>query len=96
MATDRGRLLGTYVDETLGEAVRVRAFEERCSKGEVLRRALRAYLGLASTAPGARATPDDPRGHAVRGQPPKTRTDHPRRPTGRTGAKRRAQESETP
>ncbi len=54
MATDRGKLLGTYVDEAFAEAVRVRAFEERCSKGEILRRALRAYLGLATETTGTR------------------------------------------
>ncbi len=39
------RLLGAYVSEDLYEAVRVRAFEERCPLSEVVRRALRAYVG---------------------------------------------------
>ena len=70
MAMDRGKLLGTYVDEAFAEAVRVRAFEERCSKGEILRRALRAYLGLTKTAKGSRRKGEGP---LARSRPPATR-----------------------
>jgi hypothetical protein len=52
MAKDRGKLIGMYVKEEIAEAVRKRAFDERCSKAEVLRRALKAYLGPTRAAPG--------------------------------------------
>ncbi len=73
MATDRGKLIGTYVDEELAEAVRVRAFEERCSKGEVIRRAVRAYLELSSPAKGSSRKQEGGRGRLARGRPPATR-----------------------
>jgi len=43
------KLLGAYVEEDLYEEVRARAFEERCPLSEVVRRALRAYVGQAKT-----------------------------------------------
>ena len=73
MTTDRGKLLGTYVDEAFAEAVRVRAFQERCSKGEILRRALRAYLGLAQPARGSRGSEEAPREYPTRLQPVRTK-----------------------
>ena len=36
----------TYVHQDEAEALAARAEHERCSKAEILRRALRAYLGL--------------------------------------------------
>lgn len=38
------KLLGLFVEPSLYERLRVRAFEERCSVSEVVRRALTAYL----------------------------------------------------
>ncbi len=67
MTSDRGKMIGTYVNEAIAEAVRVRAFEERCSKGEILRRALRAYLDSPPTATGA---PKQGGGRGARRRPP--------------------------
>ena len=41
---EKQKLLGAYVGEDLYEAVRVRAFEERCPLSEIVRRALRQYV----------------------------------------------------
>lgn len=38
------KLLGLFVEPSLYERLRVRAFKERCSVSEVVRRALTAYL----------------------------------------------------
>lgn len=38
------KLLGLFVEPSLYERLRVRAFEERCSVSEVVRRAVAGYL----------------------------------------------------
>lgn len=38
------KLLGVFVEPSLYERLRVRAFEERCSVGEVVRRGVAMYL----------------------------------------------------
>lgn len=38
------KLLGVFVEPSVYEYLRVRAFEERCSISEVVRRAMAAYL----------------------------------------------------
>ena len=38
------KLLGVFVEPSVYERLRVRAFEERCSVGEVVRRAVADYL----------------------------------------------------
>ncbi len=40
----KDKLLAAFVDEATHEAVRVAAFRERCSMGELVRRAIQAYL----------------------------------------------------
>jgi len=40
----KDKLVAAFVDEALHEAVRVAAFHERCSMGEVIRRAVQEYL----------------------------------------------------
>ena len=37
------KLLGVFVEPSIYERLRVRAFKERCSVGEVIRRAVVAY-----------------------------------------------------
>lgn len=39
------KLLGVFVEPSVYERLRVRAFEERCSVSEVVRRAVAEYLG---------------------------------------------------
>ena len=38
------KLMAAFVDEATHEAVRVAAFQARCSRGELLRRAVAEYL----------------------------------------------------
>lgn len=38
------KFIGCYAEPTLHEAIRRAAFRERCSMGELMRRALLAYL----------------------------------------------------
>jgi hypothetical protein len=38
------KLLGLWIEPDVYERLRVRAFEQRCSVGEVVRRAIGAYL----------------------------------------------------
>lgn len=42
------KLLGLFVEPSLYERLRVRAFEERCSVSEVVRRSLADYLAKRS------------------------------------------------
>jgi predicted HicB family RNase H-like nuclease len=44
-AAMKDKLLGTFVDEATHEAVRVAAFQARCSMSEFVRRAVTEYLG---------------------------------------------------
>ena len=43
------KLLGVLVEPSVYERLRVRAFRERCSVGEVVRRAVADYLGAKQT-----------------------------------------------
>lgn len=43
------KLLGVLVEPSVYERLRVQAFEERCSVGEVIRRAVGAYLEQSET-----------------------------------------------
>jgi hypothetical protein len=43
------KLLGVLVEPSVYEQVRVEAFRERCSVGEVVRRAVADYLGAKQT-----------------------------------------------
>ncbi len=40
----KDKLIAAFADEALHEAVRVAAFQERCSMGEIVRRAIQEYL----------------------------------------------------
>jgi len=40
------KLLGLWIEPDVYERLRVRAFEQRCSVGEVVRRAVRDYLAI--------------------------------------------------
>jgi hypothetical protein len=45
----KDQLMGVMVDAATREAIRRAAFEERCSMGELIRRAIIAYLGRRKT-----------------------------------------------
>jgi len=46
----KDQLMGVMVDTALREAIRRAAFEERCSMGELIRRAIQEYLARRQSA----------------------------------------------